>query len=422
MRIIEVSDRKSRYDFLRVPKLLYKRDPYWVCPLDNDTENTFIPSHNPLFKEGNACRWILKDEKNNLIGRIAAFHHRDYVKSNQQPTGGIGWFECINDQGAAKLLFDTAKEWLQKEGMEAMDGPVNFGETDINWGLLVAGFTHPGFGMTYNFPYYSELFENYGFLPYYEQYSYHIDITKEFPDRFWKIADWIMKKPDFRFEHVRIREKEKYIQDMVKIYNEAWGEFKENFIPLQPYAILKTFKKAKPVIIEELIWFVYHKDEPVAFFIMLPDVNMIFKHLNGKLHFINILRFLYYKNTHTIKRIRALIAGVIPKYQGTGIESAVFKKLETVFTKHPWWTEIELSWVGDFNPRMRAVYEAVGAKLAKKHITFRYLFDREAKFERFMPDSLKNYDKMKLKSFQTEVSPDSGAIRKKYNYLKYKKH
>jgi len=421
MKIFEVTSRKLSRDFLRVPKLLYKRDPHWVCPLDNDIEATFNPSHNPLFKQGDACRWILKDDKNNLIGRIAAFHFHDYSKTHHQPTGGIGWFECINNQEAANVLFDTAREWLTGQNMEAMDGPINFGETDTNWGLLADGFTHPAYGMIYNFPYYRTLFENFGFKKYYEQYSYHIDVTKEFPDRFWKIADWVMRKPDFRFEHVRFTEKEKYLRDMVKVYNEAWAEFKENFTPLNPQEVLKTFKKAKPVIDEELIWFVYHKDEPVAFYIMLPDINMILKHLNGRLHIINILRFFYYKKTRTIKRVRAVIAGVVPKYQGTGMESAIFRKLEAVFTRKYWLTEIELSWVGDYNPKMRAVYEAVGAKLAKIHFTYRYLFNPNKKFERFMPDSLKNYDKMKLKSFQSVVAPDSGAINKKYNYLKNRK-
>lgn len=420
MKIIEVDDRKSVRDFLRVPRLLYNKDPHWVCPLDKDTEATFNPSLNPLFKEGNACRWILKDEKNSLIGRVAAFHSQTYIKSNDQPTGGIGWFDCIDDQEAANLLFDTTKEWLTSQNMQAMDGPINFGETDTNWGLLVDGFTTPGYGMPYNFPYYRALFENYGFKKYYEQYSYHVDVTKELPDRFWKIADWVMRKPDFRFEHARFSELERYLQDMIKVYNAAWAEFKQNFAPLNPDEVLKTFKKARPVLDEELIWFVYHLDEPVAFYIMIPDINMILKHLNGKLHIINILRFLYYKKTHTIKRVRAVIAGVVPKYQGTGLESAIFRKLEAVFSRKYWWTEIELSWVGDYNPKMRAVYEAVGAKLAKKYFTLRYLFDREARFERFMPDNLKNYDKMKLKSFQSEVAPDSGAIRKKYNYLKYK--
>jgi len=315
----------------------------------------------------------------------------------------------------------TYEKWLESEGIQAMDGPINFGENDNNWGLLIAGFTHPGYGMNYHFPYYRELFENYGFQTYYEQFSYHIDATVDFPERFWKIAEWVMRKPDLRFEHFKFKEVDKYINDFVTIYNIAWSEFKDNFTPLIPDVVKKSFLKAKAIIDEELIWFVYHKDEPVGVYIIFPDVNMILKHLNGKMHLINKLRFLYYQKTHAIKRVRALIAGVVPKFQGTGIESGIFKNLEKTFKKKLWLTEVELSWVGDYNPKMRSVYEAVGGKLAKKHITYRYLFDRNAKVQRYMPEYSLDKEKFHADTFQTEIAPDSGAIRKKYNYLKNKK-
>jgi len=418
MKIIEVTNRKTRHLFLKTPKILYKNDPYWVCPPDPEIESIFNPRQNRFFKEGEAIRWILVNEKNKPLGRIAAFYYREYARSHKQPTGGTGFFECINDQGAANLLFDTAKKWLESKGMEAMDGPVNFGENDNHWGLLVKGFIHPGYGMPYNFPYYRELFENYGFKLFFEQFSYHMDITLPFPDRFWKIADWVMRRPGFRFEHARLSEAGKYINDLVTIYNTAWAEMKENFTPLEAEVVKKDFLKNKAVIDEELVWFVYHNDEPVALYLLLPDINMILKHFNGRLHLINKLRFLYYQKTRKIKRVRAVMAGVVPKYQGTGLESGIFKSLEPVFSKKYWYTEIELSWVGDFNPKMRSVYEAVGGKLSKIHHTYRYLFDRNAPFERYMPEIAEDKEKFHAQKFQTEVHPDSGAIRKKYNYLK----
>jgi GNAT superfamily N-acetyltransferase len=417
MKIIEVNDRKSRRDFLNTAKILYYRDPFWVCPLDRIIENTFDPQKNRYFTNGDARRWILKNDANRLIGRIAAFYYRPYSDKNKQPTGGIGFFECINDQAAANMLFDTAKEWLLKEGFQAMDGPINFGENDNFWGLLVDGFIHPGMGMQYNFPYYRNLFETYGFRTYYEQYSYHINLTVPFPERFWKIAEWVMRKPDFRFVNVDLNEIDSFINALVKIVNEAWPSFKEDFIPLNPEVIRREFLNLKSVLDKDLIWFVYHKDEPVGFFLFFPDFNMILKHLNGKLNLINLLRFYYYKNTRTIKRVRAIAAGIIPRFQGMGLESAVFLKLRDVFRKRRWLTEIEISWVADFNPKMRSVYEALGSKLSKIHITYRYLFDRNAEFVRFMPEVIEKIINDKTKKYQSEVSPDSGALKKKYNVL-----
>lgn len=377
--------------FLEVPRIIYKNDPHWVCPLEMETERIFNPSRNKLFRNGNARRWILTSDDNKLIGRIAAFYNNDLAKANTQPTGGIGWFECINDQEAANLLFDTAKKWLSSEGMEAMDGPINFGSNDTNWGLLVDGFTHPGFGMPYHLPYYRNLFEQYGFRLYFAQYSYHLDITKPFPERFWKIAEWVANKPDFHFEHARLRNKEKYVRDMVTIYNSAWVDFKADFIPLEESDILEAFEKTKDIIDEEFVWFAYYKNEPIAFLVMYPDINQVLKLFNGKLNLLNKLRFLYYMKTRKITRTRATVAGVVAKYRNSGVESGIFKCLMDPFIKKFWYTEIELSWVGDFNPKMRSIYEAVGAELAKKHHTYRYLFNPDAPFERFMPDYMEKF-------------------------------
>ncbi len=420
MRLIEVSDGRSRKDFLRVPKILYRKDPFWVCPLDRDTEATFDPARNKLFKKGNACRWILRNERNELIGRIAAFYNLELSARNKQPTGGIGWFECINDQGAANMLFDAARDWLRSEGMEAMDGPIHFGGNDSNWGLLVAGFTHPGYGMPYNFPYYRELFENYGFRLYFQQYSYHIDITQPFPERFWKIAEWVAGKAEYEFRHGEWKHAEKYARDIITVFNAAWSHFKEDFVPMNLEDLTHTIQQARPFLEEDLVWFVYHQGEPIAFYIIFPDANQILKYLNGRLHLLNKLRFLYHLKTRKITRVRAIAAGVVPKFQNTGVESGIFKHLESSFKKKYWLTEIELSWVGDFNPKMRSLYEAVGGKLAKKHQTLRYIFDPKAPFERYMPEYMEKYKQQHSGEFQEEIQFQAGKERPKYNYLKYK--
>jgi len=223
MKIIEVTDPKTGQEFLDVARRIYKNDHVWVCPLDMDIRGIFDPAKNLFFKKGEATRWILKNDSGELIGRIAAFIDREKAFTWDQPTGGLGFFECINDREAAFVLFDTAKKWLQEKGMEAMDGPVNFGENERYWGLLVDGFTHPGFGMPYNPVYYQKFFEDYGFRIFYKQFSYHLDITKPFPERFWKIAEWVSQKPGYSFRHFRWSEQEKFIADMVQIYNDAWS-------------------------------------------------------------------------------------------------------------------------------------------------------------------------------------------------------
>jgi len=374
MQLIEVKDKRTACQFLEVARVLYKNDPVWVCPLDQDIKKIFDPAQNAFFKDGNAIRWILKDDNGRLIGRIGAFYNKRKAYRYKQPTGGAGFFECIDDQEAAFTLFDAAKDWLAGQGMEAMDAPVNFGENDNFWGLLVEGYTHPAYGMPYNFPYYQQLFESYGFKPYFTQITRHLDLTVPFPERFWKIAEWVNKRGGFVFRHFSYAEADKFIHDLKEVYDQAWVHH-EHFIPLDMDVVKRELESAKPILIEDFIWFVYHDDKPVAFYIMFPDANMIFRHFNGKLTLWNKLRFLYYRKNKEMSRIRQTMMGVIPKFQGQGLESAIFWHLrEPVLNKRPYITEMELSWVGDFNPKMMAIQEAVNAKPGKIHITYRKLF------------------------------------------------
>jgi len=386
MRILEVIEKGDKKEFINFPKKLYKGDTNWVCQLDSGVESVFNPESNNAFGHGVAIRWILKDEENITIGRVAAFIDNLRSAANRQPTGGMGFFEVVENREAAFLLFDTARDWLSVRGMDAMDGPINFGENDNNWGLLVDGFMQQGFGMPYNKKYYRDFFEEYGFRKYFEQYSYHRAIRGtgkeivQFPDRIMKIASWISKRPGYSFRHFEIRNKEKYIKDIVEIYNSTWSVFKEDFTPLDPRFLLESFNKAKPFIDEEYIWFAYFNDKPISFFILYPDLNQILKYFNGKLNLWNIIRFAFYKKRHRMTRLRAVVGGVHPSYQNSGVESAIFFHLYNVFKKKPWLQELELSWVGDYNPRMIAIYEALGAKQAKVHITYRYLINREVPF------------------------------------------
>lgn len=381
MQLIEVTDKPSRKLFHQVPHLIYKNDPNWACPLQGMVEDIFTPAKNPSFKTGEAIRWVLKDDKGQLLGRIGAFYNLKKVHTFEQPTGCCGFFECVNNIEAARMLFDASREWLKERGIEAMDGPVNFGENYMNWGLLVDGFMHQGFGMPYNPTYYLELFEQYGFKVYFEQYSYHLDYSKPFPERFWKIAGWVAQKPGYTFDHLSFDKTEKFIDDFCYIYDEAW-RFHEHFQPLDKEEIRDFIKSAKAIIDPEMVWYAYHDGVPIALFVMIPDINQILKKLNGKLDPISILKFLYYKRKKVMTRTRILIMGVTPKYQKSGIESAIFWQQDKLMKHKPEYKEVEMSWAGDFNPKIIALYKSVGGVHVKTHYTMRYLFDRTKPFKR----------------------------------------
>jgi hypothetical protein len=382
MEIVEVTGNKDIDAFHQVPVGIYSNDPNYIPLLRPMVEDTFNPLKNDKFREGNACRWILKNN-NEFIGRIAAFYDQSYASGYEQPTGGCGFFECTDDQKAANLLFDTARNWLKDHGMEAMDGPVNYGENFFNWGLLVENFQPQTFGMTYNPPFYRKLFENYGFQTFYEQYSYSLDITNpDLPDRFWKIAAWVTKKPGYTYRHFSFDDEDKLIRDFVEIHRKAWSGH-SNYKPAKFEQLKELINQSKFLLDEEFIWYVYHHDEPVAFYMMIPDVNQILKKINsGKLNLLNILKLIYYKRKNIITRCRVIVLGVIPQFQRLGIESGIFYQLKQVMLRKPWYKDMEMSWIADFNPRMIALFKSFGADKSFTHLTLRYLFDRNKEFKR----------------------------------------
>jgi hypothetical protein len=383
MEISVVDDKQSINKFHQLPFEVYRDDRNWVQSLRMMAENSFNPLKNAVLEQGEAQRWIVMDKKGSTIGRIAAFYTKLYSSGYEQPTGCIGFFECFDNQQAAGLLFDTARKWLELRGMEAMDGLVNLGENFFNWGVLADGFKQQTFGMPYHMPYYRTLMEGYGFRTYYEQYSYRMDITSpDLPQRFWRIAEWVAKKPDFTYEHFSFKYQDKYIRDFITIYEQAWKRH-DNFKAIEPKEIAALIRESEILLDEEFIWYVYHKGEPVAFFMMVPDLNQIVRKLNGdKLTVWNIIRMLYYKRRKTITRCRVVAMGVVPRFQKLGLESGIFYQLRQVMLRKPWYNEMELSWVGDFNPKMIALFKAVGATHEITHHTMRYLFDRSREFKR----------------------------------------
>jgi hypothetical protein len=266
--------------------------------------------------------------------------------------------------------------------MQAMDGPINFGENFVNWGLLVDGFKPQGYGMPYNFPYYRELFENYGFKNYFEQYSFHDVFSRPYPEAMRKFGERFWKKPEYSFRHMKMQHAEKYLRELVFMYDRIWSDFMENYTPLRFEELYQIFREARSILNEKYIWFAYHNEAPIGFLIVFPDMNQVLRNLrNGRLTPWNILKLLYYKR-RAITRGRLLLSGVIPEFQRTGIVGGLYLKL-TDAMKEDGLEELELSWVGDYNITVNRMYGQFGATKEKTHITFRYLFDRHAEFSRF---------------------------------------
>ena len=381
MELIEVTNAGEAKEFIAVNVELNKTNKNYIRPLDKDINDVFDEKKNKTFRFGKVKRWLLKKEGKS-IGRIAAFTNKKYKNKGDDITvGGVGFFDCVSDQNAAAMLFDGAKHWLLQEGMEAMDGPINFGERDRWWGLVVEGFQSPLYGMNYNPPYYQSLFESYGFQHFYHQVCFGMIPKNKLNDKVIERHALYEKDPAFSVRNMEKSKLEKYAADFATVYNAAWaghGGLKE----LKKEQVVVMFKKMKPVMDESIIWFAYRNEDPIALFVNLPDLNQWFKHLHGKFDLLHKLKFLWIKKTVKCSKFTGLVFGVVPEFQGKGIDSFMVGEAHKTVLKNPY-DEYEMQWIGDFNPKMLNVAQGLGDVYQSRRLTtYRYLFDRAKEFKR----------------------------------------
>ena len=382
--MVEVTTPGLEKEFIKVNVLINQNNSNYIRPLDKDVADVFDPKKNKTFRFGTAVRWILKKEDGTAAGRIAAFTNKKYKnKGDDVPVGGIGFFDCIDDQEAANLLFDTARTWLAGQGMQAMDGPINFGERDRWWGLVVEGFQEPMYCMNYNPPYYQKLFERYGFQVFFKQICFGMDPKKKLNEKVWSRHAVYANDRAFSARYIDKNRLEKFAEDFTIVYNKAWaghGGLKE----LRKEQAVLMFRKMKPVMDEKIVWFVYHHSDPIAIFINLPDLNQWFKYLDGKFDLLHKLKFLWVKRTKPCKKFTGIVFGVVPEFQGKGIDAyMIAETAKVVQSPAVSYTEYEMQWIGDFNPKMLNVAENLGnADPTRTLSTYRYLFDRTREFKR----------------------------------------
>ena len=387
MNIVEVKSKKDKKDFIEVACSIYKNEKNWIRPLDKDIDSVFDPKKNKAFRKGDVKRWVLKDN-DKVIGRIAAFYSKK-IDNEKLKVGGCGFFECIDNQKASTKLFDTAKNWLEEKGYNSMDGPINFGERDKWWGCLVEGFDiDPNYQQNYGKDYYQVLFENYGFKILFKQFTFFKKIKTPLSEKLKYKAERALKNKDYSFRMLEKKNIDNYILDFMKIYNEAWAKY-PGVSALKLAQARSIFNQLKPILDEKILWFAYEKDEPIGFFICIPEMNQIFKYVNGKLDLIGKIKTYYHlKIKKSCKKIIGLVFGIVPRHQGKGVDGALIMASSNTIQKELAYTDMELNWIPDFNKAMIKVATQVQAtnevKPAKVHHTYRYNFDRSIPVERII--------------------------------------
>lgn len=365
MKIVEIGSRDFQgiAQFHGVVDVVYANDMRFIPYLTDDIEAIFNKEINQNFKKGGAQRWVVLGDDKRPVGRIAAF----YVRRNGKSVGGWGFFECIHDLDVAKEMIETAENWLQVHKCQRIQAPINFGDRDTFWGLMIENKGIHSYQENYHPEYYAEMISSFGYAIDFEQTTYEITDDSFNKERFERIAERTLGNSEYEYRCLEFGKLQQFATDFTTVYNDAWS-FHEDFEPLEVSKVLERFKKMKPAIIPSLVVFAYHKNVPIGFYVNILELNTLFKEFGGTLNLVNKLKFMMRKNTLT--RIKGVVFGIVPSHQNKGVEAGLIMKTYGEAKKLKKITSMELAWIGDFNPKMISMLTAMGAVPIKKHITY----------------------------------------------------
>jgi ribosomal protein S18 acetylase RimI-like enzyme len=127
-------------------------------------------------------------------------------------------------------------------------------------------------------------------------------------------------------------------------------------------------KELKPLFVPEFAWVAEIGDEPVGFTLCVPDINVVLRHLNGRLtRFglpIGLIRLLHWKRR--IRKGRLIALGVVEKYRRAGIaEMLVLRVMEETMVKRGITGELSMTLEDNF--MINRFLEAIGAHRYKTY-------------------------------------------------------
>lgn len=381
MKIIEVKRPADWQLFHGVNERIYQSDPNYIRPLESDIEAVFDPKKNKAFAHGHAACFVLLDGAQ-AIGRIAAFIDHERNKTNEYPVGGLGFFECIDDEAAARLLFDRAEAYLSQWEVKAIDGPINFGERDKFCGLLVQGDLPPVYQENYHPAYYQHFFMARGYMPYEQILTFHGRMSEIPIERFRNIAQRVRQRYGLRSESMDSGKNiPRFANDFAEVYNKA---FKDNpyFKPLEGRQLRRIFKMMKPVADFKMIFITYAEGKPVAFAAFMPDLNPYLRKYKGKLHWYQVPNFLLRTRQAKAHPLKGIAFGIDPEYQRRGAFAALIDYIYSEHTRSRY-PDFYLATIRGHNTVMVKSISNLGVEVERVHLAYRKMIDQQLPLQPF---------------------------------------
>lgn len=365
IKILPVSGFRDIGKFIDVPWQIYANDPMWVPPLRLERRLHFS-RFNPYFKHAHWQGWIAY-HNGQPVGRISAQIDTLHQQRYGAGTGHFGMLESINDSIVFSALMQTAETWLVERGVSHISGPFNF-SINQECGVLVQGFDTPSvFMMPYSAKWYAELLEQYGYIPCKDLLAYWLETDFEPPSAMRAIERKYQSQIQIRtLRRDRFNEE---IEIMRSIFNEAWSD-NWGFVPFTKEEFAELGDSLRWLVPDEYVRIAEMDGEPVAFIVILPNLNEILPTLNGRLFPFGWLQLIRKLKANTITTARVPLMGVRKRFHNTlpGIALA-FKVIDALrkIVHAKGIQHVELSWILEDNLSMRSILERIGAREYKRY-------------------------------------------------------
>lgn len=364
-RIVKVDNKSLLKAFIDFPHDLYKNDSNYVPELFIAQRDILTPGKNPFFETGK-MQLFLAYQGSDIVGRIAAIYNANYIKAIEKNDGFFGFFECINDQEIANALLEEAYVWLREQGITGnMLGPANPTSNDT-WGLLVDGYdTPPMVMMPYNFPYYQQLFENYGLAKNVDLFAYLYDTENYYGEKVKRLSKLLvdrLKGKGITLRQINLKSNFKNeVEHIRKVYNSAWDK-NQGSVPLTPNEFDHVAKDLKMIVDPNFCFVAELKGEIIGICIAIPNINeILIKIKRGRLFPTGLIKLLTQKKN--ISSLRVMILGVLEPYRKLGIEACFYSELMNSADKNQKIKNVEASWILEQNVLMnRAIVDSGGQR------------------------------------------------------------
>jgi len=232
-------------------------------------------------------------------------------------------------------------------------------------GVLIDGFEYePSFMMPYHKPYYNNLITSAGLEKEMDLYAFRVTQANVTLDRIYRAEEIVRRRlPKLKIREIDTKNLDQEVEIVRNIFNQAWSQ-NWGFIPLSKEELEDLANDLKLILDPKVAHIAEVDGEPVAFSIALPDLNQALKHTDGTLFPTGIFKLLWHRRN--INQLRTALMGVIPEYQGKGIDALLHKEA-IINGREVGYNSSELSWVLESNKNMIRVAEKLGANIEKTY-------------------------------------------------------